>query len=382
MISRILFVDDDENILAGYKRNLRARFAVSINSNPVDALEVLKKDEPYSVIVSDYKMPGMDGITFLSKAKQIAPDSVRMILTGFADINNAINAVNEGNVFRFLTKPITHDALINALNSGVEQYRLINAEKELLNKTLKGSIKVLIDILSAVNPTAFSHASSISRLARKVAERLKLESVWEIELAALLSQVGLVTIPEELLEKKMSGKALTDEENQMFNSHPKVGSDFLKNIPRLEEVSEAITYQTHRFDQMCNELGKSEKSKSTQMLAEIIKVCSDFNAYVKSGGLEPAVIEMMARDTGHYNPEVLTALEAEYSGLDRKYALKNLKLFEISSGMIIAQDIYDANNLIFLRKGMEITTVLKLRLLNLSKVKKVVEPIKVFVPTN
>ena len=267
-----------------------------------------------------------------------------------------------------------------ALIVGVDQYRLINAEKELLNKTLKGSIKVLIDILSVVNPAAFSHASSVSKLARRVAERLRMEAAWEIELAALLSQVGLVTVPEELIEKKMAGHYLTGEESQIFSSHPEVGSSFLKNIPRLEDVSQAISHQLKRYEEVKDELSKNDKSKNILRLSEIIKVCSDFSAYIGSGGLDTAVIQMMARDTGHYDPEVLTALEAEYTGIDKKFTLKNLSLSEITTGMIIAQDIYDANNLIFLRKGMEMTEVLRQRLFNLSRIKKIVEPIKVFAP--
>lgn len=380
MLSRILFVDDDENILAGYKRNLRLKYFVRTVSDPADALLVLSKEEDFDVVISDFKMPGMDGITFLSKAKNIRPDTVRIILTGFADINNAISAVNEGNVFRFLTKPIAHDSLLKAIGAGVDQYRLINAEKELLNKTLKGSIKVLIDILSAVNPSAFSHASSVSKLARRVAERLRMEAAWEIELAALLSQIGLVTVPEELIEKKMSGHYLTGEENQIFSSHPEVGSSFLKNIPRLEDVSQAIAYQLKRYEEVKDELSKNDKSRNILRLSEIIKVCSDFSTYIESGGLDTAVIQMMTRDTGHYDPEVLTALEAEYTGIDKKFTLKNLSLSEITTGMIIAQDIYDANNLIFLRKGMEMTEVLRQRLFNLSRIKKIVEPIKVFAP--
>lgn len=380
MLSRILFVDDDENILAGYKRNLRLKYFVRTISDPEEALLVLSKEEDFDVVISDFKMPVMDGITFLSKAKKIKPDTVRIILTGFADINNAISAVNEGNVFRFLTKPIAHDSLLKAIGAGVDQYRLINAEKELLNKTLKGSIKVLIDILSVVNPAAFSHASSVSKLARRVAERLRMEAAWEIELAALLSQVGLVTVPEELIEKKMAGHYLTGEESQIFSSHPEVGSSFLKNIPRLEDVSQAISHQLKRYEEVKDELSKNDKSKNILRLSEIIKVCSDFSAYIGSGGLDTAVIQMMARDTGHYDPEVLTALEAEYTGIDKKFTLKNLSLSEITTGMIIAQDIYDANNLIFLRKGMEMTEVLRQRLFNLSRIKKIVEPIKVFAP--
>lgn len=380
MNKRILFVDDDENILSGYKRNLRSKFSVTTNTNAVEALEYLKTAQSFCVVVSDFKMPTMDGITFLSWVKEISPDSVRIILTGFADINNAINAVNEGNVFRFLTKPISHDELINALNAGIEQYKLVTAEKELLNRTLKGSIKVLVDILSAVNPTAFRHATSISRLSKKIAERLKITDLWEVELAAMLSQIGCVSIPEELLEKKFSGKTLTGEEEKIYLTHPQIGSSFLKNIPRLEDVSEAITFQMKRFDEPIDESYKIENNKFVIRLAHIIKVAADFDTYIKLGKQTSETIELMTKDGGKYDPEILTALETEFAGADKKYTIRNLQLAEIREGMIIAQDIIDINRLVLLRKGMELTDILQVRLMNLSKVKKIVEPIKVFVP--
>jgi YesN/AraC family two-component response regulator len=380
--NRILFVDDDENILAGYKRNLRSKFSVTTNPNAVEALEHIKTSEPYSVVVSDFKMPAMDGITFLSWVKEFSPDSARIILTGFADINNAINAVNEGNVFRFLTKPINNEILIEALKSGVEQYKLVTVEKELLDKTLKGSIKVLIDILSAVNPTAFSHASSISRLSKKLAERLKIEKVWEVELTALLSQIGCVTLPEELLEKKISGKSLTNEEQKIYSSHPQVGSSYLKNIPRLEEVSDSIAFQMKRFDEPVEENFKIENFKSVLRASHIIKVASDFDTYVKSGKQNVEAVEIMTKDKGKYDPEILTALETEIAGVDKKYTIQNLMLVQIREGMILAQDIYDANRIILIRKGMEINEIMKTRLMNMSKVKKIVEPVKVLVPTS
>jgi response regulator RpfG family c-di-GMP phosphodiesterase len=380
MINRILFVDDDENILSGYNRNLRAKFSVVTNSNAIEALELIKTAEAFSVIVSDFKMPSMDGITFLSWVKEISPDSVRIILTGFADINNAINAVNEGNVFRFLTKPISHENLISSLNAGIEQYKLVTAEKELLNRTLKGSIKVLVDILSAVNPTAFSHANSISRLSKKLAERLKINKVWEVELAAMLSQIGCVTIPEELLEKKFSGKTLTEEEDKIYQSHPQVGSSFLKNIPRLEEVSDAITFQMKRFDEPLDEYLKIDNNKFNLRLAHIIKVASDYDTYSKLGKQSGEIIDLMTKDSGKYDPEILVALETEFAGVDKKYTIRNLQLIELREGMIIAQDIIDINRIVLLRKGMEITEVLQVRLMNISKVKKIVEPIKAFVP--
>ncbi|QQS36953.1 MAG: response regulator [Ignavibacteriales bacterium] len=380
MNNRILFVDDDESILEGYKRSLRSKFLVSTNSNPLDALSKLKNADTFSVVVSDYKMPVLDGITFLSQVKEISPDTIRIILTGYADITIAINAVNEGNVFRFLTKPLNSESLINALNSGVEQYRLITAEKELLNRTLKGSIKVLIDILSAVNPTAFRFASDISRISKSIAERLKMKEVWEVELAALLSQIGCVTIPQELIEKRISGIELTVEENRIYSSHPTVGSSFLQNIPRLEEVSNAIKFQMKRYDQQSEETFKFVNSDSVLKLAGILKVASDFDAYIKSGLSEPEALKLMDKDKGKYNPEIMSALESEMSGVGRKFMVKNLNVSELRDGMILGQDIYDSNNFILLRKGIEINSILNIRLLNLATVKKIVEPIKVLVP--
>jgi response regulator RpfG family c-di-GMP phosphodiesterase len=381
MNERILFVDDDENILAGYKRNLRSKFNIITNPNALEALESIKTSEPFSVVVSDFKMPVMDGINFLSWVKAFSPDTVRIMLTGFADINNAIKSVNEGNVFRFLTKPINNEILITALKDGIEQYKLVTAEKVLLNKTLKGSIKILIDMLSAVNPTAFSHANELSKLARKIAERLKVENVWEVELTAMLSQIGCVTIPEELLDKKMSGKPLTEEENSIYISHPKTGSSFIKNIPRLEEVSDAIEIQMERFDELTEDNSRPDKGKSVLRSAQIIKISSDFDAFLKSGKQNSEALNLMVKETGKYNPEILAALEAEIAGVDKSFVIKNVMLEEIKEGMVLAQGIYDIKGVVLLRKGMEINEVMKIRLKNLSKIKKIVEPVKVIIPS-
>lgn len=103
--NRILFVDDDPNILKGFQRNLRKDFTVSVAEGGQQALELIQSSEPFAVIVSDMQMPGMNGAEFLYAAKKISPDSVRMMLTGNADQQTAINAINKGDIFRFINKP-------------------------------------------------------------------------------------------------------------------------------------------------------------------------------------------------------------------------------------------------------------------------------------
>jgi DNA-binding NtrC family response regulator len=126
MNRNILVVDDDRNLLHSLVRGLRKNFLIEAALGPQEGLKILSEKGPFAVIVSDLRMPVMDGIQFLSKAKTITPDSVRIILTGNADLQNAIEAVNKGNIYRFLTKPCPSHLLSAVLEQAIEQYRLCN----------------------------------------------------------------------------------------------------------------------------------------------------------------------------------------------------------------------------------------------------------------
>ena len=175
MKPRVLFVDDDPDILNGFKRQLHTRFDVDIALGGEEGLSAVGSRGPYAVIVADMGMPDMDGIQFLGQVKKSAPETVRIMLTGHSDAQTAIDAVNQGNIFRFLTKPCMHYVLVDILNAGVEQYHLVMAEKELLEKTLKGSLKVLTGVLSVVNPSAFGRASRVQRVVRDLVAVLEVE---------------------------------------------------------------------------------------------------------------------------------------------------------------------------------------------------------------
>jgi DNA-binding NtrC family response regulator len=162
MIEKILLVDDDHNILDGYRRSLSREFLMETALGGQQALELAAQHGPYAVVVSDMRMPGMDGIQLLSKIKAQSPDTVRVMLTGNADMDTAINAINEGSIFRFLNKPCSKETMGRTLTAALVQYRLVTAEKQLLEQTLSGSIQVLTEVLSLVNPAAFSRASALA----------------------------------------------------------------------------------------------------------------------------------------------------------------------------------------------------------------------------
>lgn len=136
---RILFVDDDQAVLDSLRRGLHGCYDVTVALGPEEGLRVFTEEGPFAVVVSDLRMPGMDGVQFLHRIKEQNPLSIGIMLTAHGDLTTAMAAVNEGQIFRFLTKPCPLDCLSRALTAGLEQYRLAAAEKELLRVTLENA---------------------------------------------------------------------------------------------------------------------------------------------------------------------------------------------------------------------------------------------------
>lgn len=197
----ILCVDDEQNVLEAFQRQLHKQYSLKLAASGEEALERLRTEGPFAVIVADMNMPGMNGVQLLAKVREASPDTVRIMLTGAGDFQTAITAVNEGNIFRFLAKPCPAETLALALEAGLAQYRLVTAERELLEKTLHGSLRAMVDILALANPSAFSRAMRLRHYASQMAKNLGVPDAWQIEVAAMLSQVGCVTLPAEVLEK-------------------------------------------------------------------------------------------------------------------------------------------------------------------------------------
>ena len=375
---KILFVDDDPNILASFKRTLRKLYDVDTAVGPEEGLEAVSRYRHYALVISDLRMPGMDGIQFLAKVRSMAPESIRMILTGNADLQAAIDAVNQGNIFRFLTKPCPPETLQLAIEAGLQQYRLIRAEKELLEKTLRGAIRILTDVLSLVNPEAFGRASRIRRYVRDIGERLGYPKAWQLETAAMLSQIGCIVLPEESLKKIYHGIDLTAEESQLFRMYPSVGADLIAKIPRMEEISEIIAYQEKHFDG--TGIPKDErKGDAIPLGSRILKVVLDFDALETRGLPRAAAMNQLRKRNGWYDPQVLSALE-DVLGDEARFTVKELGLNELKLNMIVGEDVVSFKGVLLIAKGQEITPALVERLKNFAKTVGVKEPIRVLIP--
>src|SRR5207244_2839856 len=149
---KVLLVVDEPHVVDSLAQLLRREFDVRTASVPQDALRTLSEINDLAVVVSDMRMPGMDGATFLHEIMVRRPDVARILLTGEAGRDGAIRAVNEGQILRFLTKPCPIEDLKRAIEAGVIQHRLVHAERNVLQETLVGCIKALMEVLAIANP--------------------------------------------------------------------------------------------------------------------------------------------------------------------------------------------------------------------------------------
>jgi len=378
MNKRILVVDDEQNLLDSLKRQLRKRFNIETAQGPEEGLKAISARGPFAVIISDLRMPVMDGIEFLSRVSDITPDSVRIMLTGNADLQNAIQAVNEGNIYRFLTKPCAIDILAGVLDQGIEQYRLVTSEKELLEKTLKGSIKVLTELLSLLNPEAFGRSSRIKRYVGEIAGHLDIPNVWQVETAAMLSQIGCITLPEEAIKKLYQGQELSEEESELFDMHPIIASDLLSHIPRMQHVAEIIADQDKYFDGSGN-TKELRQGEAIPLGARILKVVLDFDMLESKGHLKVNALKELKQRSGRYDPVVLEALE-QVLGDEAKYVVKDITISGLKARMVLFEDVSTLEGQLLLSRGQEVSTVIIKRLRNFADKIGLKEPIRVFVP--
>lgn len=373
MTDKVLFVDDEENILHSIKRELRKRFEIHTAGSGTEALDVLKNQGPFAVIVSDMRMPGMDGIQLLAAVKDQYPDTIRMMLTGNADQETAIEAVNKGQIFRFLNKPCPTPTLVMAIVLALRQYRLVTAERELLDKTLKGSITVLSEVLSLASPIAFSSGLRIKNVVVEIAKKLELRNIWQIEIAALMSQIGCITIPPDTLNKLYAGQELNDSEETMYRDHPQIGSKLLEKIPRLETVAAIISHQLLPYEAFAN---FPDLKEEVSLGAQILKIATDFDSFLHRDWKRSEVLNHFQNEPAEYNPRLVKIL-AGIKLTPENERIIAVEVRDLTAGMIVEQDIMSLNDVLIAPKGQEVTWSLIKGLKNFSQQVGIKEPILV-----
>ncbi|NIA69314.1 response regulator [Pelagibius litoralis] len=383
MTEKVLFVDDDPQILNGFKRGLRKRFDLKTAEGGAAGLDTLKQDGPFAVVVSDQQMPEMDGISFLRQVKQKSPLTVRMMLTGNADQQTAMDAVNEGHIFRFLTKPCAPEDLAVAVEAAQQQYRLVSAERELLEKTLAGSVKVLVDVLSLSDPDAFKEIARLQRWGQALAKAIKLDDAWALNMATMLHGIGRITLPDDVTAKLRSGGDLNEVEADMVARTPETARDLIKNIPRLEGVAQAVYYQSAGYDGS-GFPGDGTKGADLPIEARILRILIDLACTSTRDKPGPEIFDRLAKTGNAYDPEILKAARAcltpeESAGTEAPPEPEVLKvqLHQLTSDHKLVEDAVTETDVLVLAAGHRLSRPMIQKLQQYHKLRTLKMPLSV-----
>jgi CheY-like chemotaxis protein len=344
----VLCVDDEPEVLEGLKLHLKRHYTVHLAPGGPQGLEFLRDNRSIAVILSDMRMPEMDGAKFLNAARTAAPTSVRMLLTGYADMQSAIAAINEGQIFRFISKPCEPDHLIGAFRAAVEQHELIVAERVLLQQTLVGCVQALAKTLSITKPSAFGRALRLRAKVRAIVDSLMLQSQWQIEAAAVLSQLGSATLSEETLIKLNEGDELDASERREIAASIETSVQMLEHIPRLEPVLEILRYLALemrgqlRSDSLAGPPG-----------AMLLRLVLDWDHWEAQGRIHSEIIEKLGSSRCPYDAELLNSIKA-ILGPDAASTSQTIRVQELTPGMVLADDLVRKSGVVILPRGFEV----------------------------
>lgn len=352
---RILLIDDDRSLLNGLRRRLHGSFDVNCAEAGETALQLVAQSEAFAVVVSDMRMPGMDGVAVLKRLQKESPDTVRVLLTGYVDVENAIAAVNEGNIFRFLCKPVDQNLLEKVLEDAISQYQLVTAERELLEKTLQGSVRALSEVLSLANPAAFSRGLRLRALVTEIVERLGMSDCWEIEMASTLSQLGAVTLPEQVIEKLNGRAALDAAEAAMVERLPEIANHLLEEIPRLEGVRRIIGDQRGCW-----------RPTEVSLGGAILRIATDWDA-LETAGVAPGAIRATLKERyGNTGRDIVEALLKHWDNDQVEETVVERDVGDLVPGMILESEIRTSEGRLVVGRGQVVTPGLLERLANFS----------------
>ncbi|OGC42863.1 hypothetical protein A2Y85_06885 [candidate division WOR-3 bacterium RBG_13_43_14] len=383
----ILVVDDQIQNIELLEANLVPQgYEIIKAAKGEEALEKLNSNQ-IDLILLDVMMPGMDGFEVTRMIRQDSKHRLLPIImvTALRETEDRVKGIEAG-CDDFISKPFDKIELlarvrsllkVKAYNDLMSNYRNeLKAEVTkltgIMQKTLQGSIKMLVDILALINPKAFNTAQLARKLMRSLCERLKIDD-GEYEIAAMLSHIGLSTLPSDVFDKYRTNKTFNRKELLMFKSHPAIAQKLIGNIPRLEDIAQAIGCQTIDFSKTI-----VIKNKRVASMARMLKLILDFLAAEKkhAGNALDALADLQW-EKSKYDPEMLEALEVELINAGKNFIIREISPQDIMPGMILVNNIFDEHNKLLIQEGVEFTEILKMRLINYLKIGRKILKIRV-----
>jgi len=349
-LHKILCVDDEPRVLEALNRHLRERFQVLTAGSGAAAIDIIGQHRDLAVVLSDMRMPEMDGATLLRHTRALQPNAVRILLTGQADVAAAIKAINDGQIFRFLTKPCPPDQLLTVLEEAIRQYELVIAERLLLQRTVVGSIRALADIMMLVSPAVVGRAVRLRQRVAALASELNIEDRWQLEAAALLSHLGQVSLPEVLTEKLVTGQPLDGAESLRLRDAMRAANRLIAHVPRLEPVSALLTAVLESDETDSSAAGRPPDARHVQVL----NLAMDLER-LQSEGLSAAAMLDTLEALAEYPPNLLTAVRnCLLQGTDSLQRVE-IAVGALEVGMVLDEDLLTTREVLIAPRGCEVT---------------------------
>ncbi len=365
-LPRVLCVDDERHLLEALARALGDDFDVTTASSGRDGLARISQSGPFDVIVSDMRMPGMDGAAFLSLARSVAPEAVRILLTGHADTEAAMAAVNRGAIFRFLAKPCPEAVLRQALNDAVEYHHVARAEHELLETTLSASIRVLSDVLAMVFPAGHRRAIAARHYVAHALRHLGWPEAWLYEVAAALSQLGCIGVPADVLRRAEAGEELTAAERLLMADHPQTAHALIVTIPRLERVAAMVRHQATAV--------REDEPEEVHRGARLLQAALMYEQFTRRGMSDREGRQALNHCMPPIPPEIIEAV-CEYRALP--VTVRAAQADELEPGWIADEDIVTGDDTVIVPRGQELTATAILIVRRLVAAGSIAEPLYV-----
>lgn len=385
---RILLVDDDTDLLAMYQRALRDHFTVDVAPGGEEAIRLLTEQGPYAVLLADRHMPCMDGLQLLTHVAEHWPDVVRIMFTGDPDPQTALDAINKGHVFSFLVKPASLKSLTEAVEDAVAQAAAVQAERDVLERTLTGTVRLLTDLLEAVDAERFGRSQKLKEDMRQFLVSLGGKGNWEYEMAASLAGIGYLTLPPSVLVRQKNGEDLQPAEMEMIQRVPEAGAELISNIPRLEGVAQIIHYQAKNFDGS-GFPNDSVIGDNIPLGARILRVLTDYSD-LRTRGLEvEEALDILSSRTDRYDAKVLGGVKKKELAGVRPSAQKGsakpggrprvleVTVEDLRAGHQLADDVRTKEGTLIFAAGQIITPTKLQMIRNFAKLTSIELPIRV-----
>ena len=310
----LLLVDDEEDNLALLYRTLRGTYNLEKTTSPSKALEILN-EKNFHLVISDHKMPEMDGVEFLKRVQMAHPDTMRILLTAYSDANILIDAINYAKIYRYVKKPFNPDELQLIVSSALEYYQLKHDNDKLiadLKELFAGTIKAIMEALDAKDSFTSGRSKRITYYSVIMAKHLGISQIeiGKIELAGMLHDIGMIGISDDILYKI---DALNQEEYDEIKKHITYSVKILEDIKQLKDVVEIIKYHHEKYDGTGYPQGT--QGENIPIGSRIIAIADAFDsvisnrAYRNQSNLEEAKQAIIAGSGTQFDPIVVKAFE-------------------------------------------------------------------------